>query len=100
VFKQDSCRLYLCYLHVCAVCWYLHENIDRTLLNKLHGPLHFKIHGRWTRGLYSVVTTRQSRMNIFHKTTVCVMNSTVSVHTISDHSIRAHCMSYSKIRSL
>jgi len=32
----------------------LYDNIDLTLLNKLHGPMKYKI------GVYSVVITRQS----------------------------------------
>ena len=32
-------------LFCCFLCLLLHENIDRSLLNKLYGPLHYKIGG-------------------------------------------------------
>ena len=42
----------------------LYTNIDQTVPNKLHGPMHCKIGEtcvyNWTRVLYSVVITRQS----------------------------------------
>ena len=47
----------------------LNKNIDQTLLNKLHGPIHYKIGVtcvciQWTHVLYFVVITQQSNSPI------------------------------------
>jgi len=37
----------------------LHENIDQTLLNKLHGPMHYKIRVTYVLNGYELYTMLQ-----------------------------------------
>ena len=68
----------------------LYTNIDQTLPNKLHGPMHYKIGVTCVYNghlFYTLLKKKDNLIHLFHNSTVCVMDSGQCLYTIHNDTL-------------